>query len=130
MLEVFYEWTTANPHFQILIHFYYLETQINNFLGLGHHIGALTAKSILDTFSNNDYVNIMNYTDKTNYIVPCFEDMLVQATKENIQLFGEALDSLKPEGKTQLGQALEVAFKLLAKVCLSVYSFCTWKRYS
>lgn len=60
----------------------------------------------------------MNYTDRTNYLVPCFEDMLVQATKENIGLFSEAIDSLDPEGKTQLGQALEVAFNLLAKVAL------------
>lgn len=62
----------------------------------------------------------MNYTDKTNYLVPCFNDMLVQATEENIELFGKAVDSLDPEGKTQLGQALEVAFKLLAEVM-----FCT-----
>lgn len=58
----------------------------------------------------------MNYTDKTNYLVPCFEDMLVQATKENIELFTDAVDTLDPEGKTQLGQALKEAFKLLAKV--------------
>lgn len=94
---------------------------IDYFSGLGHHIGALTVKSILDTLSNNDYVNIMNYTDKTNYLVPCFQEMLVQATKENIQLFSEAVDSLDPEGKTQLGQALEVAFNLLAKVNLLIF---------
>lgn len=74
----------------------------------------------------------MNYTDRTNYLVPCFEDMLVQATKENIGLFTEAIDSLDPEGKTQLGQALEVAFNLLAKVALfftglqQSYSLLSW----
>lgn len=65
----------------------------------------------------------MNYTDKTNYLVPCFGDRLVQATKENIQLFNDAVDNLQPEGKTQLGQALEVAFNLLAKVRFYRYKF-------
>ncbi|VEN50274.1 unnamed protein product, partial [Callosobruchus maculatus] len=83
--------------------------------GMGHHIGSLTAFNILDTFSNNDYVNVLNYSSKTNYTIPCFQDMLVQATKENINVFKDAISALEPEGKTNLAQALEVAFDLLAK---------------
>lgn len=114
---------TRNLRVYCFIKIYLLDLENNIFLsGLGHHIGALTAKSILDTFSNNDYVNILNYTDKTNYLVPCFENMLVQATKENIKLFSDAVDCLIPEGKTQLGQALEVAFKLLEEVCRNLLS--------
>ncbi|KAJ8923671.1 hypothetical protein NQ315_010251, partial [Exocentrus adspersus] len=81
--------------------------------GMGHHIGSLTASSILDTFSNNDYINVFNYSSTTNYTIPCFENMLVQATKENIGIFKEAISRMEPEGKTNLGQALEVAFELL-----------------
>ncbi|CAG9816684.1 unnamed protein product [Phaedon cochleariae] len=83
--------------------------------GMGHHIGSLTAFSILDTFSNNDYVNVLNYSSTTNYTIPCFENMLVQATEENIIVFKEAINNLKPDGKTHVGQALGVAFELLEK---------------
>lgn len=85
---------------------------------MGKHIGALTAYSILDTFSNNDYVNVLNYSETTDYTVPCFENRLIQATKENIHVFKDAIDRLMPSGKTQLEQALVVAFELLSKVCL------------
>ncbi|XP_028138725.2 voltage-dependent calcium channel subunit alpha-2/delta-3 [Diabrotica virgifera virgifera] len=82
--------------------------------GMPHHIGLLTASAILDTLSNNDYVNILNYTVYTNYTIPCFDNMLVQATEENIRIFKDVVEKLQPEGKTQVTQALEVAFKLLA----------------
>ncbi|XP_057657497.1 voltage-dependent calcium channel subunit alpha-2/delta-3 [Diorhabda carinulata] len=82
--------------------------------GMPHHIGSLTAFTILDTLSNNDYVNILNYTLTTNYTIPCFENMLVQATEENIRVFKSAVEKLQPEGKTQVTQALEAAFQLLA----------------
>ncbi|KAH1023063.1 hypothetical protein HUJ04_012343 [Dendroctonus ponderosae] len=83
--------------------------------GMGKHIGALTAYSILDTFSNNDYVNVLNYSETTDYIVPCFENQLIQATKENIHVFKDAIDRLEPNGKTRLQQALVLAFDLLSK---------------
>ncbi|XP_066247388.1 voltage-dependent calcium channel subunit alpha-2/delta-3 isoform X3 [Euwallacea similis] len=82
--------------------------------GMGKHIASLTANSILDTFSNNDFVNVMNYSETTNYIVPCFENNLIQATKENIHVFKDAIARLLPNGKTKLDQALEKAFGLLS----------------
>lgn len=86
---------------------------------MGKHIGVLTVNSILDTFSNNDYVNIFNYSETTNYMVPCFENLLVQATRENIRIFKEAIKRLEPTGKTKLSQALEKAFDLLSLVSLN-----------
>ncbi|KAJ8953279.1 hypothetical protein NQ318_015861 [Aromia moschata] len=82
-------------------------------VGMGHHIGSLTASSLLNTFSNNDFINVLNYSAATNYTIPCFADMLVQATRENVEMFKAAVNELKPEGKTALGQALRVAFDLL-----------------
>nr|XP_023018198.1 voltage-dependent calcium channel subunit alpha-2/delta-3-like [Leptinotarsa decemlineata] len=82
--------------------------------GIGHHIAVMTASSILDTFSNNDYVNILNYSSVANYTIPCFANMLVQATEENISIFKSAISKLIPDGKTQLDHALQVAFELLA----------------
>ncbi|KAJ8975678.1 hypothetical protein NQ317_019633 [Molorchus minor] len=88
--------------------------------GMGHHIGSLTVSSLLNTLSNNDFINVMNYSAVTNYTIPCFENMLVQATRENIEVIKVAVDKLSPEGKTDLGQALEVAFNLLSKLAKEV----------
>lgn len=85
---------------------------------MGRHLAAITAFNILDTFSNNDYINVMYYNVTTNYTIPCFENMLVQATKENIFLFKKAIEKLKPAGKTKLSQALETAFDLLSNVSI------------
>lgn len=86
---------------------------------MGKHLGVLTASSILDTLSNNDYVNILNYTEgRSNYTIECFKDLLVQATEENIKVFKDELQKLKPTNKTDITVGLETAFKLLAHVSL------------
>ncbi|XP_018566720.1 voltage-dependent calcium channel subunit alpha-2/delta-3 isoform X2 [Anoplophora glabripennis] len=81
--------------------------------GMGHHIGSLTASSILDTFSNNDFINVLNYSSTTSHTIPCFERKLVQATRENIEIFRKAIELMEPEGKTDIALALETAFDLL-----------------
>ncbi|KAJ3639553.1 hypothetical protein Zmor_002907 [Zophobas morio] len=84
--------------------------------GMGRHIGALTVNTILDTFSNNDYVNVLFYSNETtNFSIPCFRDLLVQATPENIMIFKEAIRHFYPSGKTDLPQALQMAFDILEK---------------
>ncbi|XP_045481925.1 voltage-dependent calcium channel subunit alpha-2/delta-3 isoform X1 [Harmonia axyridis] len=98
---------------------------------MGKHLGVLTASSILDTLSNNDYVNILNYTDgKSNYTIECFKDLLVQATEENIKVFKDELQKLKPMNKTDITVGLETAFQLLAhyreniRHCDGITTFC------
>lgn len=86
------------------------------FKGMRKHIAAFTVKNILDTFSNNDYINLLNYSTKVDYIVPCFNDQLIQATRENIQLFKLAVEGLEANEKSQLKDALTEAFTLLHKV--------------
>ncbi|XP_015836573.2 voltage-dependent calcium channel subunit alpha-2/delta-3 [Tribolium castaneum] len=82
--------------------------------GMGRHIASLTVNTILDTFSNNDYINILYYSNQTtNYTIPCFRNLLVQATPENIVLFKEAIRHLGPSGKTDFPQALQMAFDIL-----------------
>lgn len=82
---------------------------------MGKHIGVLTASSILDTLSNNDYVNILNYTEHVNFTISCFKNLLVQATEENIYIFKRFLNNLKPVNKTNIEQGLVAAFELLAQ---------------
>lgn len=40
--------------------------------GYRNYIAKLTIKNILDTFSNNDFVNIFNFSSEVSQIIPCF----------------------------------------------------------
>lgn len=84
--------------------------------GFRNHVAKFTIRSILETFSNNDFFTIYEYSNETRDIVDCFKDALVQATKENIQVFNDKISSLKPEGCADLTRAYEKAFDLLKKV--------------
>jgi voltage-dependent calcium channel alpha-2/delta-4 len=84
-------------------------------LGYRNYIARYTIKSLLDTFSNNDFINILNYSTHTNATVNCFKDILVQATPENIKVFNDAVEQLQPEGNADISKAFTQAFELLAK---------------
>lgn len=88
---------------------------------MGKHIASFTVSSILQTLSNNDYLNILSYNNTVKFVVPCFENRLVQATRENIDVFMDAIVKLQPDEKSNLVRALEEAFKLLANVGLFVF---------
>lgn len=80
------------------------------------HIAAFTVNSILDTFSNNDYINILNFSTTVDCIVPCFKGQLIQATRENIMMFKYAVKLLEANQKSSLVEALIEAFKILKQV--------------
>ncbi|XP_075216259.1 ca[2+] channel Muscle-specific alpha2/delta subunit isoform X2 [Lycorma delicatula] len=82
--------------------------------GMSNTTARLTVKYILDTFSNNDFINIFTFSNVTKNIVPCFSsDMLVQATEENVQTFKEAVDNITVDGKANFSNAYITAFNLL-----------------
>jgi voltage-dependent calcium channel alpha-2/delta-4 len=83
--------------------------------GFRSYIARYTIKSLLGTFSNNDYFNILKYSKTTSEVIPCFKDELVQATPDNINAFNEAIKDLVPEQHANITVALEAAFTLLAK---------------
>lgn len=80
-------------------------------------LARATVSKLLDTFSNNDFINILSYSDNTAPVVPCF-DSLVQATPENIEVFKNYLERLEPDGYVNLGIAMTEAFKILNAVCI------------
>lgn len=52
--------------------------------GMRNTIAQLTVDSLLQTFSNNDYVNIFRlYEDNVTCLVPCFNDTLIQVSGYN-----------------------------------------------
>lgn len=84
--------------------------------GFRNHVAKFTIRSILETFSNNDFFTIYKYSNNVSDIIPCFKSALVQATKENIRVFNDAIAKLKPEGYANLTNAYTQAFELLKTV--------------
>lgn len=80
------------------------------------HIAKFTISKILDTFSNNDFINIYRYNDTTEPIEPCFNNTLVQATLENIEILKSRLLETESYGYANLGLAMTQAFKILNEV--------------
>ncbi|CAH0695393.1 unnamed protein product [Spodoptera exigua] len=66
--------------------------------GFKNYVARRTLRSLLDTLSNNDYVNVYTFKNTTNFVVDCFLD-LVQATPENLQTLTDTLEPTD-EGKT------------------------------
>lgn len=87
---------------------------------MNKHIASLTVYTILKTLSNNDYVNILNYSVNVNYTVPCFENKLIQATPENIETFKMAVNNIDPIGKSNAEQGLIESFRLLEEVSVTL----------
>ncbi|EDW03637.1 GH10400 [Drosophila grimshawi] len=82
--------------------------------GHRNHVAKFTIRSILDTFSNNDFFTIFRYSSEVEGIIPCFKNALVQATPENIDVFNTAIAELPdPEGYANLTLAYEQAFQIL-----------------
>lgn len=72
-----------------------------------------TVNSILDTLSNNDFVTLLKYNKETTELVPCFKDMLIQATPENLDTFKKSMDDIETEDIANLTEAFTKAFSLL-----------------
>lgn len=45
--------------------------------GKSFELGITTVSAILDTLSDNDFVNLIAFSDKTRSVVPCFKDKMV-----------------------------------------------------
>lgn len=72
-----------------------------------------TVSSILDTLSNNDFVTLLKYSNETTEFVPCFKDMLIQATPENLDTFKKSMDEIDTDNVANLTEAFTKAFSLL-----------------
>ncbi|XP_044742062.1 voltage-dependent calcium channel subunit alpha-2/delta-3 [Chrysoperla carnea] len=84
----------------------------------GHNnwIAGLTVSSILDTLSNNDYVNIFSFNNDTYDLIDCYSDRLIQATFENINHLKDAVKSITKtdlNSTTNFQIAFQKAFEIL-----------------
>lgn len=83
--------------------------------GFRNFVAQNTVRSILDTFSNNDFINIFNYSSDVSEVVPCFGENLVQATPENIEVFNKEVQGIEAEGYANVTKAFIKAFEVLRR---------------
>uniref|UniRef100_A0A6I8N129 Calcium voltage-gated channel auxiliary subunit alpha2delta 4 n=1 Tax=Ornithorhynchus anatinus TaxID=9258 RepID=A0A6I8N129_ORNAN len=84
--------------------------------GLQMTIAKHTVATILDTLGENDFVNIIAYSDYVHYLEPCFQGILVQADRDNREHFKQLLDELQAKGVGSVSKALREAFTVLQQV--------------
>lgn len=96
--------------------------------GFKNYVARRTLSSLLDTLSNNDYVNVFYFKNVTGIAVECFEH-LVQATKENINTIRDTLEPTDEgkkhkyplEGNANLTEAYIKAFEVLRQVVSTIF---------
>ncbi|XP_056878963.1 voltage-dependent calcium channel subunit alpha-2/delta-4 isoform X2 [Takifugu flavidus] len=81
--------------------------------GLRLTIAKHTINTILDTLGENDFVNIIAYSDYVRYVEPCFKGTLVQADLDNREHFKLLVDELHVKGEGKVKKAMKESFKIL-----------------
>lgn len=83
--------------------------------GMRNTIAKLVVNKLLTTFSNNDFINVLNFSWTASPVVPCFQS-LVQANVRNLKHLREAVEEVKPLGNASVPHAFEAAFEQLREV--------------
>ncbi|XP_033470392.2 voltage-dependent calcium channel subunit alpha-2/delta-4 isoform X1 [Epinephelus lanceolatus] len=81
--------------------------------GLRMTIAKHTINTILDTLGENDFVNIIAYSDYVSYVEPCFKGTLVQADLDNREHFKLLVEELHVKGEGKVNKAMKESFKIL-----------------
>ncbi|XP_059181702.1 voltage-dependent calcium channel subunit alpha-2/delta-4 [Centropristis striata] len=81
--------------------------------GLRLTIAKHTINTILDTLGENDFVNIIAYSDYVRYVEPCFKGTLVQADLDNREHFKLLVEELHVKGEGRVKKAMKESFKIL-----------------
>uniref|UniRef100_A0A8C1XLP7 Calcium channel, voltage-dependent, alpha 2/delta subunit 4b n=1 Tax=Cyprinus carpio TaxID=7962 RepID=A0A8C1XLP7_CYPCA len=82
--------------------------------GLKMTIAKHTINTILDTLGENDFVNVIAYTDYVRYVEPCFKGTLVQADLDNREHFKLLIEELHVKGEAKVKKAMKESFRILA----------------
>ncbi|XP_012275894.1 voltage-dependent calcium channel subunit alpha-2/delta-3 isoform X2 [Orussus abietinus] len=81
--------------------------------GMRKEIARHVVNNILDTLGNNDFVNIITFSNVTHEVVPCFNGSLVQANLANVRELKNAIADMSTERIANFSLALNQAFELL-----------------
>uniref|UniRef100_A0A3Q3Q496 VWFA domain-containing protein n=1 Tax=Monopterus albus TaxID=43700 RepID=A0A3Q3Q496_MONAL len=80
--------------------------------GLTLKLIKASVMEILDTLSDDDYVNVARFNEKAEAVVPCFKH-LVQANVRNKKIFKEAVQQMQAKGTTDYKSGFHFAFNQL-----------------
>ncbi|XP_044586279.1 voltage-dependent calcium channel subunit alpha-2/delta-3 isoform X2 [Cotesia glomerata] len=87
--------------------------------GIRREIARHVVNNILDTLGNNDFVNIILFSNETHEVVPCFNDTLVQANLANVRELKEAIETIKTDRIANFSLVLTQSFRLLERFRLN-----------
>ncbi|KAL7669184.1 hypothetical protein ACOME3_009850 [Neoechinorhynchus agilis] len=88
--------------------------------GIKRSIAVQTVETILDTLSDDDFVNILSFNNEVKYVDKCFDHGLIQATVENRKHLQEAIAQLQTKDIAHFIKAFEMAFKILNQARLGI----------
>ncbi|XP_059184712.1 voltage-dependent calcium channel subunit alpha-2/delta-2a isoform X2 [Centropristis striata] len=80
--------------------------------GLTLKLMKTSVNEMLDTLSDDDYVNVARFNEKADAVVPCFRT-LVQANVRNKKIFKEAVMNMQAKGTTDYKSGFTFAFEQL-----------------
>ncbi|XP_035238903.1 voltage-dependent calcium channel subunit alpha-2/delta-2a isoform X3 [Anguilla rostrata] len=80
--------------------------------GLTLKLMKTSVMEMLDTLSDDDYVNVARFNEKADAVVPCFKN-LVQANIRNKKIFKEAVQHMSAKGTTDYKSGFHFAFQQL-----------------
>ncbi|XP_032406528.1 LOW QUALITY PROTEIN: voltage-dependent calcium channel subunit alpha-2/delta-2a [Xiphophorus hellerii] len=80
--------------------------------GLTLKLMKTSVMEMLDTLSDDDYVNVAKFNEKAEAVVPCFRT-LVQANVRNKKIFKEAVKHMQAKGTTDYKSGFTFAFEQL-----------------
>ncbi|XP_045078929.1 voltage-dependent calcium channel subunit alpha-2/delta-2-like isoform X1 [Coregonus clupeaformis] len=80
--------------------------------GLTLKLIKASVMEMLDTLSDDDYVNVARFNEKAEAVVPCFKH-LVQANVRNKKIFKEAVQIMQAKGTTDYKSGFHFAFNQL-----------------
>ncbi|XP_034022354.1 voltage-dependent calcium channel subunit alpha-2/delta-2-like isoform X3 [Thalassophryne amazonica] len=80
--------------------------------GLTLKLIKASVMEMLDTLSDDDYVNVARFNEKAEAVVPCFKH-LVQANVHNKKIFKEAVQQMQAKGTTDYKSGFHFAFNQL-----------------
>uniref|UniRef100_H3D0B8 Calcium channel, voltage-dependent, alpha 2/delta subunit 1a n=1 Tax=Tetraodon nigroviridis TaxID=99883 RepID=H3D0B8_TETNG len=85
--------------------------------GLTLKLIQISVSKMLETLSDDDYVNVVYFNDKAKY-ASCFEN-LVQANVRNKRMLKKAVQNITAKGTTNYSGGFELAFEQLAQMNVS-----------
>jgi uncharacterized protein YegL len=88
----------------------------NSMKGSKFEVAKETVRKIIGTLTDDDFFNILKFSDGVSYVEPCLNGSLVQATPSNKQALINALAEITPTNTARHDLAIEEALRLFQMI--------------